>query len=86
MTKVVRYISGVCRNNPDNSRSHTYAYTAAGNLWPMCDYGWNRSDGEGFSILRGWHGARGHCKLCEANEESGKRPVVRARPHKTRWL
>ena len=86
MSKVVSYISGVCRNNPEGSRSHLYAQTAAGNLWPMCDYGWNRSDGHRFSILRGWRGGRGHCKLCEANAAAEKRPVIHACEHKTRWL
>ena len=86
MSAVVRYVTGVCRNAPNASRHHLYAYTKAGNLWPMCDYGWNRSDGERFSILRGWTSARGACALCERNAALGKRPVYRARPHKTRWL
>lgn len=86
MSKVVDYIEGVCRNEPNASRSHLYASTVAGNLWPMCDYGWNRSNGSRFSIFRGWSSSRGTCKICEANVDAGKRPVVRARPHKTRWL
>lgn len=86
MSKVIDYISGVCRNDPEGSRSHTYAKTSAGNYWPMCDYGWNRSNGWRFSILRGWRGGRGHCRICEKNVAEGKRPVIRAREHKTRWL
>ena len=52
MSKVIGYRSGSCRNS-DDALSHTYAMTAAGNLWPMCEYGWNRSDGHRFSIFRG---------------------------------
>ena len=86
MSKVISYVSGADRNNPDQARAHMYAYTAAGNLWPMCDYGWNRSNGHGFSILRGWGSARGMCKICERNIEKGKRPVHKPREHKTKWL
>ena len=86
MSEVVEYIPGICRNEQDKVRSHTYARTAAGNYWPMCDYGWNRSDGARFSIFRGHISNRGHCKLCNANEAAGRRPVICARPHKTKWL
>lgn len=86
MSKVVDYISGADRNNPDLARSHLYAQTAAGNLWPMCDHAWNRSSGRRFSILRGWGSARGACKVCEKRAEQGLRPVIHAREHKTRWL
>lgn len=86
MSKVVHYLMGAGRNNPDAARAHIYAKTAAGNLWPMCDYGWNRSNGSRFSILRGWGSERGNCKICERRLEAGLRPVVHARPHKTKWL
>ena len=86
MSVVVDYIIGADRNNPDAARAHYYAITNAGNYWPMCDYGWNRSDGERFSILRGWGSARGECALCRANMAAGKRPVLHARKHKTKWI
>lgn len=86
MSKVVRYIIGADRNNPEKSRAHYYAITAFGKYWPMCDYAWNRSDGQAFSILRGWGSSRGECRLCLKNMAEGKRPVVTARVHKTRWL
>lgn len=86
MSKVVDYIPGLCRNEQHKVRSHTYALTAAGNYWPMCDYGWNRSDGERFSIFRGHVSTRGHCKICEQREAAGLRPIFRPRPHKTKWL
>lgn len=85
MSKVVGYRSGSDRNE-EHALSHTYAMTAAGGLWPMCEYGWNRSDGTRFSILRGSPGTEGDCKLCQRAVAEGKRPVVRARGHKTKWL
>lgn len=86
MSKVINYISGADRNTPELARSHMYAETAAGNLWPMCDYGWNRSNGERFSILRGWGSPKGECKICRRNIENNKRPVIKPFAHKTRWL
>jgi hypothetical protein len=86
MSAVVSYIDGVDRNNPEKARSHVYALTAAGRYWPMCSFGWNRSNGERFSILRGWSSPRGRCKLCDRRVERGLRPVIVARPHKTKWI
>lgn len=85
MSKVVGYRSGQCRND-DRALSHTYAMTAVGGLWPMCDYGWNRSDGSRFSILRGTPGTEGDCKICKRRIEAAMRPIIHARRHKTRWL
>jgi hypothetical protein len=66
--------------------SHTYAMMSDGELWPMCGYGWNRSNGERFSILRQMPGSRGSCKLCAKNIAAGKPPVLVGFKHKTRWL
>ena len=60
--------------------------TAAGKLWPMCEYRWNRSNGQRFSILRGPPGTEGDCKPGRKNVAAGKRSVHRPRGHKTRWL
>lgn len=81
---ILNYRSGSCRNNK-YALSHTYAETEDG-LFPMCSYGWNRSDGEAFSIFRGSFGTEGNCKLCHKNLHAGKAPVVVGFPHKTRWL
>jgi hypothetical protein len=85
MSKVVGYRSGQDRNEP-RAPSHTYAMTAAGGLWPMCGYGWNRSGGFRFSIWRGTPGTQGDCRLCARNVAAGKRPLARGWPHKTKWL
>jgi hypothetical protein len=66
--------------------SHTYSMMEDGELWPMCGYGWNRSDGERFSILRQSPGTQGNCKLCAKNVAAGKPPVTEGFLHKTRWL
>lgn len=78
------YRSGQCRNN-ESSLSHTYAETDDG-LYPMCGYGWNRSDGHSFSIFRGALGTQGDCKLCSKNLSNGKAPIVNGFHHKTKWL
>lgn len=86
MSRVVDYISGVCRNEPDKNKTHLYAKTAAGRLWPMCGYGWNRSNGHRLSILRGWTSPRGPCSICERRVNADLRPWHKSFPHKTRWL
>ena len=85
MSKVIEYVHGMCRNEQDKVRSHLYVETPKG-LLPMCDYGWNRSDGERYSIFRGHKSARGVCKICIKRRDAGLPPVIKARPHKTRWL
>lgn len=85
MSGVVGYRSGSCRND-ERALSHTYAMMEDGELWPMCGYGWNRSNGHRFSILRGAPGTQGDCKVCRRNVAAGKPPVLNGFEHKTRWL
>lgn len=82
--KIESYRAGSCRNN-DKALSHTYA-EVDGELYPMCGYGWNRSDGTGFSIFRSSIETEGNCKLCQKNLHAGKMPVMDGFPHKTAWL
>lgn len=87
---VPKYRSGSCRNDPGKNASHTYM-EVDGELYPMCGYGWNRSDGQSFSILRGPPGTEGSCKLCQSNLRASnlradKRPVMNGWPHPTKWL
>ncbi len=84
-TEVVGYRAGDDRNEA-NALSHTYAMMADGELWPMCGYGWNRSNGSRFSIFRGTPGTEGDCKLCRKNVLAGKPPLMDGFPHKTKWL
>lgn len=83
--EVLDYRVGQCRNNK-RALSHTYAEMSNGNIWPMCDYGWNRSNGYRFSIFSGPPGTEGDCKICARNVRQGKQPVLEAFKHKTRWL
>jgi hypothetical protein len=75
-------------NGPNESdvAATTGLGTCSGYL-PMCRYGWNRSDGADFSILRGHRGQRGLCKVCQQRAHLGL-PGVEARPgsHKTKWI
>lgn len=82
---VMQFRSGTCRNEGDKVKSHTYVETGDG-LRPMCGYGWNRSDGDAFSIWRDRYGTEGNCKLCQANLAAGKEPIRDGWPHKTKWL
>ncbi len=87
--EVVGYRAGSCRNATAygiHRASHTYAMMADGELWPMCGYGWNRSDGRRFSIFRDAPGTEGSCKLCRRNVAAGKPPIFDGFPHKTKWL
>ena len=83
--KVAFYRAGNDRNE-DYALSHTYAQMENGDLWPMCGYGWNRSDGERFSIFRSVPGSEGDCRICQKNVLAGKPPIKDGWPHKTKWL
>lgn len=78
------YQAGQCRNDK-YALSHTYA-DICGELYPMCGYGWNRSNGQAFSIFRSGLFTEGKCKLCAKNLRDGKLPVMIGFKHKTRWL
>lgn len=83
---VIGYRSGTCRNTDNPKITHTYAMMSDGELWPMCDYGWNRAEGNRYSILRGAPGTEGNCKLCAKNVAAKKPPVLEAFKHKTKWI
>ena len=82
---IIQYRSGTDRNDP-YALTHTYAEDCEGNLAPMCGYGWNRSDGNSFSIFRSEYGTEGKCKLCRKNLRQGKKALTNPFPHKTKWL
>jgi hypothetical protein len=85
VSKVVGYRSGSDRNE-DDRLSHTYAMMDDGELWPMCGFGWNRSNGERFSILRGSPGTEGKRLVCRRNVAAKKPPLKDGWHHKTKWL
>lgn len=83
--KVIGHRAGLDRNN-DDALTHTYAMMENGDLWPMCGYGWNRSDGTAFSIFRFPPGSEGDCLICRKNVMNGKPPLTEGWPHKTKWI
>jgi hypothetical protein len=78
------YISGACRNSPDDVVSHLYR-CVGDDLLPMCAHGWNRGNGSSFSIARNNWSSKGTCKTCIKNAALGKDPAKRSK-HRTRWL
>ena len=84
---IISFRSGSCRNAeyPSQVKSHTYA-EVGGELYPMCGYGWNRSNGYGFSIFRGALGTEGNCKTCQKRLRQGRLPFMDGWPHPTKWL
>lgn len=86
--RLVRFVEGMGRNEGEEKQcSHLYAYFDDNSYLPMCRKGWNRSDGEAFSIFRGHVGARGICKTCQKNKDA-ENPGVEAKQgsHKTKWI
>lgn len=96
-----QFVEAIGRNNgEENGHSHLYLVEsnptdvaalaglgARTGYLPMCRYGWNRSDGESFSILRGHTGARGLCKTCLKRAKAGLLGVESVPgSHKTKYL
>ncbi|MGI9485433.1 MAG: hypothetical protein ACR2RF_06035 [Geminicoccaceae bacterium] len=79
------FVEGMCRNDQDAARSHFYE-RVDGDYWPMCGYGWNRSDGHAFSIFRGHRSMRGTCKICLRNIAADKPSLKEGWEHPTKWL
>lgn len=71
--------------NEKNALTHTYEETEDG-LFPMCGYGWNRSNGHSFSIFRGSLDTEGECRTCRKNVKLDKPAVRDGFKHKTKWL
>ena len=78
------YISGLDRND-QHLVSHLYKGTFSEPDLPMCVRGWNRSDGDGYSIFRNNVGDAGICKICMRRALANKKGVE-SRKRRTRWL
>jgi hypothetical protein len=86
--KGVEYVTGMGRNTGEEKlKTHLYRGTMDNPGLPMCRRGWNRSDGERYSIFRNNVSNAGICKTCLARAEK-KLPGVEAvlGSHKTKWL
>jgi len=78
------YITGQDRND-DKLVAHIYKGTVDEPGLPMCVRGWNRSDGERYSIFRNIVGDSGICKVC-LRRAIKNLPGMESRKRKTRWL
>jgi hypothetical protein len=58
------YILGLSREYPDARIAHLYKGTFEDPGLPMCARGWNRDDGQSYSIWRGHEGTQGVCRIC----------------------
>lgn len=82
-----KYIEGMDRNDQHKIVSHIYAYKKDIHKieGPLCARGWNRNNGEGFSIFRGNASDAGTCKICLKRMQAHLAPVP-PEPRKTRWI
>lgn len=66
------YTPGLGRDYPHPKRSHLYKGDFGDPGLPMCKWGWNRDDGESYSIWRNNIGDKGICKICMRRAKQGK--------------
>lgn len=84
-----KFTVGMDRNDQDKVVAHLYEETGSGDeyrLTPMCERGWNRSDGAGFSIFRGNASEAGICKVCVRRRREDRPAIAVAKGHKTKWI
>lgn len=87
MSAIVEYVESIGRNpGEEKNHSHLYAHTEDNQYFPMCIYGWNRSNGDRLSILRGHRGEAGLCAICERRRALNLEPLKDGSTHKTKWL
>lgn len=72
------YIAGLGRDFPHPPLAHLYKGTFSDPGYPMCLYGWNRDDGESYSIWRGNVGRKGICLICMRRALENKPPIEAA--------
>ncbi len=66
------YILGLGRDVPHPKTAHLYRGTFADPGLPMCRAGWNRDDGQAYSIWRGNMGEDGICGRCLRRAQAGR--------------
>jgi hypothetical protein len=66
------YILGLGRDVPHPRIAHLYKGTFNDPGLPMCARGWNRDNGQAYSIWRGNEGRGGVCKICWRRAKAGK--------------
>jgi hypothetical protein len=70
------YITGLGRDYPHPKLAHLYegTFNEPGN--PMCRRGWNRDNGQAYSIWRNNIGERGICLICLRRAQKGLKGVL----------
>lgn len=66
------YITGLGRDYPHPKLAHLYQGNMADPGLPMCRHGWNRDDGQSYSIWRNNIGSDGVCAVCLRRAIAGK--------------
>jgi hypothetical protein len=74
------YILGVGRDYPHPRIAHIYKGTFDDPGLPMCARGWNRDNGQSYSIWRGNEGSEGVCRICWRRAKAGKDGVPARKP------
>lgn len=70
------YVIGLGRDLPPHTKvAHLYKGTFQDPGDPMCPRGWNRDDGESYSIWRNQTGDTGICMVCMRRAHEGREPV-----------
>jgi hypothetical protein len=69
------YILGLSREHPLARIAHIYKGTFNDPGFPMCARGWNRDNGQSYSIWRGHEGTQGVCRICWRRAKAGKNGV-----------
>jgi hypothetical protein len=59
-----KVLTGLGRDYPHPRVAHLYEGQFGNEGDPLCRYGWNRDDGESYSIWRGNVGRDGICNFC----------------------
>lgn len=65
------YILGLGRDNPRPMTAPLYKGDFSDPGLPMCRKGWNRDNGQSYSIWRGNMGRNGVCKICLRRARAG---------------
>lgn len=65
------YILGLGRDHPHPKLAHLYKGDFGDPGLPMCRHGWNRDDGQSYSIWRGNMGEDGVCAICLRRAQKG---------------
>lgn len=69
------YIAGLGRDYPHPKIAHLYEGTFENPGDPMCVRGWNRDEGQSYSIWRNNIGERGVCQVCLRRAQKGLKGV-----------